>query len=70
MTDTRRFTAWSIGLLAVVLGLVVIWGIPRQFATARSPDLQTQVKELTDRVHELQAKLACLSKDGDNVVFD
>ena len=70
MTDTRRFTAWGIGLLAVVLGLVVIWGLPLQFATARSDDLQTQVKELTDRVQELEAKLACLTKDGDNVIFE
>lgn len=70
MTDTRRFTVWGIGLLAVVLGLVVIWGLPLQFATARSDDLQTQVKELTDRVQELEAKLACLTKDGDNVIFD
>ena len=70
MTDTRRFTAWGIGLLAVVLGLVVIWGLPLQFATARSDDLQTQVKDLTGRVQELEAKLACLSKDGDNVIFE
>jgi hypothetical protein len=28
------------------------------------------VKDLTDRVQELEAKLACLSKDGDNVVFE
>lgn len=70
MTDTRRFTTWSIGLLAVVLGLLVVWGMPLPFATARSADLQTQVKELTDRVQELEAKLACMTKDGDNVVFD
>src|SRR5712692_520741 len=70
MTDTRHLTIWGLGLLAVVLGLVIIWGIPLQFAAARPADLQTQVKELTDRVQELEAKLACLSKDGDNVVFD
>jgi hypothetical protein len=40
------------------------------FAAARSADLSTQVKELTARVQELEAKLSCLSKDGDNVVFD
>ena len=70
MTDTRHLTVWGLGLLAVVLGLVVIWGMPLQFAAARPADLQTQVKELTDRVQELEAKLACMSKDGDNVVFD
>ncbi len=70
MTDTRHLTVWGLGLLAVVLGLVVIWGMPFQFAAARPADLQTQVKELTDRVQELEAKLACMSKDGDNVVFD
>jgi len=42
----------------------------RPLAATRSTDLQTQVKELTDRVQELEAKLACLSKDGDNVVFE
>src|SRR3989449_7540198 len=70
MTDTRHLTVWGLGLLAVVLGLVVIWGMPFQFAAARPADLQTQVKELTERVQELEAKLACMSKDGDNVVFD
>ena len=70
MTDTRHLTVWSLGLLAIVLGLVVIWGMPFQFAAARPADLQTQVKELTDRVQELEAKLACMNKDGDNVVFD
>ena len=70
MADTRRFTAWSLGLLAVFLGLVTIWDRQRPFAATRSTDLQTQVKELTDRVQELEAKLACLSKDGDNVVFE
>jgi len=49
MTDTRHLTVWGLGLLAVVLGLVVIWGMPLQFAAARPADLQTQVKELTDR---------------------
>jgi len=49
---------------------VVVWGLPLQFATARAPDLQTQVKELTDRVQELEAKLACMSKDGDEVIFE
>ena len=57
MTETRRFTAWSIGLLAVVLGLVVIWDMPLPFAAARSSDLQTQVNDLTDRVKELEAKI-------------
>src|SRR5713101_3164540 len=70
MADTRRFTAWSLGLLAVLLGLVSIWDRPRPFAATRSTDLQTQVKELMDRVQELEEKLACLSKDGDNVVFE
>jgi hypothetical protein len=70
MAYTRRFTAWSIGLLAVGLGIVVVWGLPLQFATARPADLQTQVKELTDRVQELEAKLACMTKDGDEVIFD
>ena len=70
MRHTRRCTAWGIGLLAIGLGIAVVWGLPLQFATARTPDLQTQVKELTDRVQELEAKLACMSKDGDEVVFD
>ena len=70
MAETRRFTAWSLGLLAVLLGLVTTWDMQRPFAATRSTDLQTQVKELTDRVQELEAKLACLSKDGDNVVFE
>jgi hypothetical protein len=42
----------------------------RPFAATRATDLQTQVKALTERVQELEAKLACLSKDGDNVVFE
>ena len=70
MIHTRHCTAWSIGLLVVGLGIMVVWGLPLQFATARSPDLQTQVKELTDRVQELEAKLACMTKDGDEVIFD
>jgi hypothetical protein len=70
MADTRRFTVWSIGLLAVLLGLVTIWDMRLPFAATRSTDLQTQVKELTERVQGLEAKLACLSKDGDNVVFE
>ena len=57
-------------LLAVLLGLVTIWDMRLPFAATRSTDLQTQVKELTERVQELEAKLACLSKDGDNVVFE
>ena len=32
MADTRRFTAWSLGLLAVLLGLVTIWDMQRPFA--------------------------------------
>ena len=70
MTDTRRFTAWSLGLLAILLGLVTIWDMRLPFAATRSTDLQSQVKEMTDRVQDLEAKLACLSKDGDNVVFE
>jgi hypothetical protein len=70
MIHPRRFIAWSLGLLAVGLGMRVVWGLPLQLAAARPADLQTQVKELTDRVQELEAKLACMSKDGDEVVFD
>jgi len=70
MADARRFTAWSLGLLAIILGLAAIWDMPRPFAATRSTDLQTQVKELTERVQELEAKLACMNKDGDNVVFE
>ena len=70
MLYTRRCTVWSIGLLAVGLGIVVLWGLPLQFAAARPADLQTQVKELTDRVQALEAKLACMTRDGHEVVFD
>lgn len=70
MTDTRHFTVWGVGLLTVVLGLVGLWGAPHPSATARTPDLQTQVNDLTERVKELETKLACLSKDGDDVVFE
>jgi hypothetical protein len=70
MAEARRFTAWSLGLLAILLGLVALWDRRLPFAATRATDLQTQVKELTDRVQELEAKLACMSKDGDNVVFD
>ena len=70
MADIRRFTAWSLGLLVVFLGLASLWDMRRPLAATRSTDLQTQVKELTDRVQELEAKLACLSRDGDNVVFE
>ena len=70
MIHPRRFTAWSIGLLAVGLGVVVIWGLPLQFAAARSHDLQSQVKELTARVQKLEAKLACMTTDGDEVMFE
>src|SRR5262245_25476578 len=70
MADTRRFTAWSFGLLVILLGLVAIWDRQLPSAATRSTDLQTQVKELTDRIQELEAKLACLTKDGDNVVFE
>ena len=70
MIHTRRYTAWSIGLLTVGLGIIVIWGLPLQFAAARSHDLQSQVKDLMDRVRALEAKLACMSKDGDEVVFE
>jgi hypothetical protein len=44
--------------------------MPLPFAATRATDLQTQVKDLTGRIQELEAKLACMSKDGDNVVFD
>ena len=44
--------------------------MPLLFAATRAADLQTQVKELTERVQELEAKLACMNKDGDNVVFE
>lgn len=70
MIHTRRFTAWSIGLLAVGFGIMVVWGLPLPFAATRSSDLQTQVKELTDRVQALEAKLACMTKDADEVVFE
>src|SRR5712691_5265563 len=70
MIHTRRFTAWSIGLLTRGLGILVVWRLPLQFATARSSGLQDQVKELTDRVQELEAKLACMTKDGDEVIFE
>ena len=70
MAEARRYTVWSLGLLTILLGLVSIWGMPLPFAATRATDLQTQVKDLTGRIQELEAKLACLSKDGDNVVFD
>ena len=70
MAEARRFTVWSLGLLAVLLGLATIWDMRLPFAATRSTDLQTQVKELADRVQALEAKLACLSKDGDNVGFE
>ena len=70
MVDARRFTVWSLGLLAIILVLAAIWDMPRLFAATRAADLQTQVKELTERLQELEAKLACMNKDGDNVVFE
>ena len=70
MADTRHRTAWGLGLLAVLLGLVAIWDMRLPFAATRSTDLQTQVKELTDRVQGLEEKLACMSREGGNVVFD
>jgi len=70
MADARRFPAWSLGLLVIILGLAAIWDMQRPFAATRSTDLQTQVKELTERVQELETKLACMNKDGDNVVFE
>jgi hypothetical protein len=70
MADARRLTAWSLGLLAIILGFAAIWDMQRPFAATRSTDLQSQVKELTERVHELEAKLACMNRDGDNVVFE
>ena len=70
MVDARRLTAWSLGLLAIILGLAALWDMPRLFAATRATDLQSQVKELTERVQELEAKLACMNKDGDNVVFE
>ena len=39
MRHTRRGTAWSIGLLAIGLGIMAVSGLPLQFATGRSPDL-------------------------------
>jgi hypothetical protein len=70
MVDAHRLTVWSLGLLAIILVLAAIWDMPRLFAATRAADLQTQVKELTGRVQELEAKLACMNKDGDNVVFE
>jgi hypothetical protein len=70
MVEVRRYTVWSLVLLTVLLGLVSIWSMPLPFAATRATDLQAQVKELTERVQALEAKLACMSKDGDNVVFD
>ncbi|MBM3223259.1 MAG: hypothetical protein FJZ47_05585 [Candidatus Tectomicrobia bacterium] len=70
MAQQRRFTVWSIGLLAVCFGLIALWSLPRPVATARSHDAQSQIKALLDRVQELEAKLACMTKDGDNVVFE
>jgi hypothetical protein len=49
---------------------MVVWSLPPRFASARSHDLQSQVKALTDRVQALEAKLACMSYDGDEVVFE
>ena len=70
MADVRRLTAWGLGLLVIILGLAAIWDMPRLFAATRAADLQTQVKELMGRVQQLEAKLACMDKDGDNVVFE
>lgn len=70
MTATRVVTRWGLGLLAGSLGLVALWGTPFHTASARSHDLQSQVRDLVLRVQELEAKLACVSKDGENVVFE
>ena len=70
MTHTRRFTAWSLGLLALGLSIVAVWGLPPQFAAARSHDLQSQVKDLMERVRALEAKLTCMTRDGDEVIFE
>ena len=70
MTSTRLMTRWGIGFLAMVLGLVALWSMPFSSANARSHDLQSQVRDLLLRVRELEAKLACVGKEGDNVVFE
>jgi hypothetical protein len=70
MTAALVMTRWSLGLLGLGLGLLALWGIPFQAASARPNDLQSQVNDLLTRVQELETKLACMNKDGDNVVFD
>ena len=60
----------ALGSWRLSSGLAAIWDMPRLFAATRAADLQTQVKELTERLQELEAKLACMNKDGDNVVFE
>lgn len=70
MTATQRIMRWGLGLLAGSLGLITLWGTPFHTANARSHDLQSQVKDLIARVQALEAKLACVSQDGDNVVFE
>ena len=69
MAPIRRCTPWRIINLALCLGGLVLWGLPLQFTPARAAE-DSNLKELAERIRVLEAKLACMGKDGDAVVFD
>lgn len=69
MVPVRRFTPWNVLSLAIGLGLGILWGMPWPFVPAGAAE-GPSLKELAEKVSVLEAKLACMSKDGDAVMFE
>ncbi|MGE3538008.1 MAG: hypothetical protein AB7N91_11325 [Candidatus Tectimicrobiota bacterium] len=69
MASIRRFLTWRTACLVFGGNLLALWGLSLPFGAVRAADTPS-LKELADRIRDLEAKLACMSKEGDAVLFD
>lgn len=69
MASRGRSAVWGLLLLGVGIGMLIAWGIPPLLPTATGQG-RSEGRDLATRVQQLEEKLACLTTQGNDIVFE